>query len=272
MFPSAFQFLSKNSSHLAFCLLGIRDKRKCNAMQLLYTFCSAIDEIADSEQKEQFWREAELQRWEDFFQGKENMKCPLADKIKNLQREFEIPNEHFLDFILGCKMDINPRQRYETWEELSIYTYRVASAVGLMTIKILYPEEKNLESYAISLGHGMQITNIIRDISEDFFLRGRIYLPQEDLRECNYSEKDIAQKNENINFQKLMCIQAKRAREFYKKAEHSLPPHLKSKLKIPEKMRAFYESILEMIERENFPIYRKKFRLSLFRRLSLLLK
>src|SRR5437763_11161606 len=106
------------------------------------------------------------------------------------------------EIIHGVGMDLGS-VRYQSFEELRVYCYRVASAVGLVSIEIFGYRNPRCREYAIDLGLALQMTNIIRDVWKDF-QAGRIYLPQEDLSRFHYSEADLTKRQYNEHFIQLM--------------------------------------------------------------------
>src|SRR5256886_9032813 len=125
------------------------------------------------------------------------------------------------EIIAGVEMDLSTL-RYSTFEELRIYCYRVASAVGLVSIEIFGYQNQRCKQYAIELGLALQMTNIIRDVWKDM-QNNRIYLPQEDLARFHYSESELTQRRYNERFVQLMEFQARRARQFFANAAAALP-------------------------------------------------
>ena len=126
------------------------------------------------------------------------------------------------EIIAGVEMDLSIA-RYPNFEELRVYCYRVASAVGLVSIEIFGYRNPRCCQYAINLGLALQMTNIIRDVWKDF-QAGRIYLPQQDLARFHYSEAELANRQYNEQFIQLMRFEASRAREFFGRAAAELPP------------------------------------------------
>src|SRR5260370_8718243 len=126
------------------------------------------------------------------------------------------------EIIGGVEMDLSIK-RYQTFEELRVYCYRVASAVGLVSIEIFGYRNSACKEYAIQLGLALQTTNIIRDVGKD--LRAdRIYLPQEDLARFHYSERELQDRQYNDRFVQLMQFEAERARQFFAGPAKTLPP------------------------------------------------
>src|SRR2546430_3588416 len=125
------------------------------------------------------------------------------------------------EILAGVEMDLITL-RYSTFEELRIYFYRVASAVGLVSIEIFGYQNQRCKQYAIELGLALQMTNIIRDVWKDLQVQ-RIYLPQEDLARFNYSETQLQNREYDERFRGLMEFEAARAREFFFRAAAALP-------------------------------------------------
>src|SRR5690606_14068357 len=126
----------------------------------------------------------------------------LLNKLGKTISQFNIPIEPFFELIKGMEMDLQ-NKKYLTFDDLTLYCYRVASTVGLMCIEIFGYKHKSARDFAVDLGIALQLTNILRDIKNDYE-KGRIYLPQEDLIKFNYSEKDIRSQSYNENFINLM--------------------------------------------------------------------
>jgi phytoene synthase len=164
------------------------------------------------------------------------------------------------EIIAGVEMDLSVA-RYSTFEELRVYCYRVASAVGLVSIEIFGYRNPRCREYAIDLGLALQMTNIIRDVWKDF-RAGRIYLPQEDLVRFGYSEADLTKRQYNEHFIQLMQFEASRAREFFSRAAVELPPEDRRAMAPAEIMRSIYRALLRKIELDNFRVFEKEYRLS----------
>ncbi len=148
-------------------------------------------------------------------------------------------------------------KRYQTFEELYVYCYRVASTVGLMSSEILGYSEKIALEYAEALGIAMQLTNILRDIKEDAAMN-RIYLPQEDLKKFDVSEDQIFANGFDKNFENLMKFQIERARDFYRKGEQGIPFLEKdSRLTVLLASR-IYGKILDEIEKQNYDVFSRR--------------
>lgn len=248
-------------------------KYKQRAVFPIYAFCrhvdDEIDELGERNEQEAI---AAVERWrinlEQIYQVKrkkekgktENRKPNTENQNKvflawqDLLKSYKIRREIPLDLVKGVLMDTTTK-RYESFEELYLYCYRVASTVGLMSSEILgYSEEVALE-YAEALGIGMQLTNILRDVREDAG-RGRIYLPREDLRKFGVSEEQILANEFDANFRELMKFQIARARNFYAEGEKGIPLLEKDSRFCVLFASRIYGRILDEIERQDHDPFR----------------
>ena len=248
---------SRSSFYYAFVLLPPERRR---ALHAVYAFCRFIDDIADDESIREpamllaRWRE-ELDR---VYAGTPTR--ALSRALADSARRFKIPRELFEEIINGVEMDLS-RHRYQSWEELRPYCYRVASALGLICIEIFGYRNPSAKSYAENLGLALQLTNIIRDVREDA-IRGRIYLPLEDLAQFNVREEEIIGAVYSENFVSLMDFEAKRAQDLYAKARAALAPEDRATLLTAEAMRLIYAALLERIVRSNYRVFDRRHSLS----------
>lgn len=240
---------SSSNFYYAFMLLPAERRR---ALYAVYAFCRFVDDIADDESIRDGrvllarWRE-ELDR---VYRGAptRGISRALADSAKR----FNIPRERFEEVIAAMEMDLT-RKRYATFDELRVYCYGAASAVGLICIEIFGYNNPAAKIYAEKLGIACQLTNILRDVREDA-ARGRIYLPLEDLARFGVSEDDILRGVYNENFVRLMQFEAERAQDFYREAEAALPPEDRSSLLTAEAMRMIYGALLDRIMRSKYRV------------------
>jgi len=248
---------SRSSFYYAFILLPPERRR---ALYAVYAFCRFIDDIADDESIREpalllkRWRE-ELDR---VYAGAPTR--ALSRALADSARRFKIPRELFEEIINGVEMDLS-RKRYQTWEELRPYCYRVASALGLICIEIFGYRNPSAKQYAENLGLALQLTNILRDVREDAE-RGRIYLPLEDLARFNVSEEEILGGVYSPNFVRLMDFEARRARELYALAQSELALEDRATLLTAEAMRLIYAALLERIIKSNYRVLDRRHRLS----------
>ncbi|HZO82875.1 MAG TPA: presqualene diphosphate synthase HpnD [Candidatus Binataceae bacterium] len=255
---------ASSNFYYAFMLLPGERRR---ALYAVYAFCRFIDDIADDVAVGDpgallgRWR-AELGR---VYDGSPTH--PISRALAHNVRRYSIPRRYFEEIIDGVEMDL-ARTRYERFEELRLYCYRVASAVGLICIEIFGYRNPRTRDYAENLGVAFQLTNIIRDVSEDA-ARGRIYLPLEDLRRFGVSEDDILRGVDSYKFRRLMEFETARARGFYAESQRALAAEDRAAMLCAEAMRSIYSALLERIARKNYGVLGRRHRLSTPRKLYL---
>ena len=160
--------------------------------------------------------------------------------------------------------------RYDTFEDLYQYCYHVASAVGLVCISIFGFTDEAARKHAESCGIAFQLTNILRDIGEDVEM-GRVYLPQEDLKQYGYSEEDIRNRLQNEPFSRLMEFQVRRAHDYYRQTLPLLPMIDAASRPCLAAMIGIYRSHLVEIERRGFDVFTERVRLRTWRKLAIAL-
>jgi phytoene synthase len=256
---------SKSNLALAFISLGRERKRD---ITVFYAFCRVIDDIADSSELNVEQKRTRLSKWRQMVQGVASDEPLLARDIRQLMNKYSLASDMFEEIIAGVEMDLSIL-RYSTFEELRVYCYRVASAVGLVSIEIFGYRNPRCKQYAIDLGLALQMTNIIRDVGKDL-QDGRIYLPQEDLARFNYSETELRQRQYNERFLRLMEFEAARAREFFSRAAAALPPEDRRAMAPAEIMASIYRGLLRRVERDKFRVFEKDYRLSKFEKATLI--
>ena len=237
-----------------------------NAIIALYAFCREVDDVVDectdeniARQKLVWWR-SEIQH---LFSGKPSH--PVCKALKPHIDNFNLPQEYFLEVIDGMEMDLE-QPVYASFKELSLYCYRVASVVGLMSAEIFGFEDRDTLKYAQQLGMAFQLTNIIRDVREDA-LRGRIYLPQDELQQFGVSSQDILNGVTSENFVRLMDYQTKRAYQYYQAAFDALPDCDRHNQRSGIIMAEIYLNILKEIEADGFQVLKHKIKLTPLRKL-----
>src|SRR5438874_4184405 len=229
-------------------------------MTVFYAFCRVIDDIADSSELSVAEKQKHLTAWREMLHAAVEHEPPLARDVRDLMKKYSLPPEMLEEIIAGVKMDLSIF-RYATFQDLRVYCYRVASAVGLVSIEIFGYRNPRCKEYALELGLALQVTNIIRDVGKDL-QAGRIYLPQEDLACLNYSETELRNRQYNERFVRLMEFEAARAREFFSRAAAALPPEDRRTMVPAEIMGSIYRGLLRRIERDKFRVFEKEYRLS----------
>ncbi|AFZ50147.1 15-cis-phytoene synthase CrtB [Dactylococcopsis salina] len=249
-------------------LLMPKEKRK--AIWAIYVWCRRTDQLVDGPEAE-FTTLDTLDQWEktleSIFAGNpvESPDLALVDTLKR----FPLEIQPFRDLIAGQRMDLK-RDRYQTFDELYLYCYRVAGTVGLMSNAVLglepewgvSPWQKNQKNHipteeAVALGIANQLTNILRDVGEDAD-RGRIYLPLEDLERFNYREEDLFNGVINENWRQLMQFEIQRARGFYAQAERGIRDLSRESRWPVWTALMLYQGILDVIERNQYDVFNRR--------------
>lgn len=258
---------SKSSFYYAFNLLP---PAKRDAMNTVYAFCRETDDIIDEGSEPDELKFAKLRKWtvelEKSISG--NSDYPLLNKLGKTISGFNIPLEPFFELIKGMEMDLQ-KKRYNTFEDLMLYCYRVASTVGLICIEIFgYKDKQHAKDFAVNLGIALQLTNILRDIKKDSE-RGRIYLPQNDLEIFRYSEKDILNSKYNEEFRELMGYEVERAKMYFEKATMSLNLDDKAAMFAARAMQHIYYRMLQRIVEADYDVYSKSIKVSKFEKVGI---
>ncbi len=197
---------------------------KRRAIWAIYAWCRNTDELVDGTDMGTVTM-ADLECWETrtlrTLQGKPPDNSPEDLALADVAQQFPLTTEPFVDLIAGMRMDLT-QNRYATFAELETYCYRVAGTVGLMSAQIMgYETGQDGTEEAIALGVALQLTNILRDVGEDY-RRGRIYLPLEDLQKFGYSEDDLGKYINDQRWKALMEFEIQRAYTYYEKAERGI--------------------------------------------------
>ncbi|MEM7769161.1 MAG: 15-cis-phytoene synthase CrtB [Cyanobacteria bacterium P01_E01_bin.6] len=249
-------------------LLMPEEKRR--AIWAIYVWCRRTDELVDGPDAAST-TPATLDQWEknleSIFAGHPvaNPDVALVDALSR----FPIEIQPFKDMIAGQRMDLY-RSRYETFEDLNLYCYRVAGTVGLMSNAVMGVDTSGRdvpwyrksdvvkpEQEAIALGIANQLTNILRDVGEDA-QRGRIYLPLEDLARFNYTEEDLMNGVIDERWSDLMRFQIDRAQSFYIQAEQGVRKLSKDARWPVWTALMLYRKILNEIERNQYDVFSKR--------------
>ena len=257
-------------SNLAFAL-QILPKDRREGMVTFYAFCRVVDDLADDPDRPIDQREASLHAWKYGLENGFDDPDPLQQEVVDLMERYAIPVHLLTAIIEGCLMDLRP-QRFGTWEELSQYTYKVACAVGLASLKVFGAEDPASERYAVALGHALQLTNILRDVGEDLSNGVRIYLPLADMARFQYTERDLIGRVYDGRFMALMAYEAERAENFYREAVELMPKSDARALVPAEIMRSIYQSLLVKMKKDKFKVFDQRYSLSKARKMAIFSK
>ena len=185
-------------------------------------------------------------------------------------RRRAIPEHYFEDLLAGVEMDTG-RVRLQNWEQLDRYCYLVAGVVGLIMVHVMTEPAPELLKPARDLGTAMQLTNILRDIAEDWE-RDRLYLPADELEKFGLTSEDIAQKRMSESFRAMMRFQIGRARAYYSYGDAGIPGLPNDGARFCARlMSTIYAAILDEIERADYDVFRGRARVSFSRKLWLAL-
>eukprot|EP00981_Chlorochromonas_danica_P002231 scaffold437_cov168-Ochromonas_danica.AAC.48 len=249
----------------------------------VYAWCRRTDDLVDSPRallsRESL--QADLEDWsrrlEGIWRGQpvDLFDLAMADTVRAYPT---LSIEPFQDMIKGMVMDVPGlgQDRYANFADLYLYCYRVAGTVGLMTLPILQQRRSGVvEDYreaiepAVALGIALQLTNILRDVGEDLE-RGRIYLPQDELKGFGLSEEDIASCQVTPRYVEYMKFSIARARDYYAlagKGVHLLMPSARFAVQASLDL---YGRILDVIERNGYDNFNKRAFTTKFEKLSIL--
>ena len=229
---------------------------KRRAIYAAYAFCRLCDDIADGDlpldDKRRLLEETRCR----LMSASSADPHPVFMALRDTLDLYDIPVRYFDAVIEGVEMDLT-KTRYGTFEELRGYCYRVASAVGLVCIEIFGYTDARAKEYAVELGLAMQLTNILRDVREDS-LRGRIYVPLDEMEKFGYTEQDLEQGVVNEPFRQLMSYQAVRAREHFERGRRIVPLLSADSRACLALLHGVYSSILDRIETSGFDVYSRR--------------
>ena len=251
MTPQEYCKQKTKESHSSFLTAFIfLKKEKREALTALYAFCREVDDIADecldheiASRKLNWWRE-EIER---LF--KSEPQHPVSKALHPFISHFNLSKNYFIEIIDGMEMDVK-FNRYESFEQLQLYCYRVASCVGILSANIFGFKNKNTLDFAKNLGIALQLTNIIRDLGEDA-RRGRIYIPLDELKKLDVSEEEIISLKNSKKIKDLVKNQVNRAKQFYDLAIKTLPTEDKKSQKIGLVMGNIYYVLLNEILKDD---------------------
>lgn len=269
--PGSEEITKASQSNLALSFVSL-PKEKRQAMSVFYAFCRVIDDVADSTELPIEEKRRQLGLWREEIRRAylDTPLTPLGKELAQIIRTYLIPPTPMEEVLNGVEMD-QEKNRYATFAELELYCYRVASAVGLVSIEIFGCRHPRSRDYAIALGMAFQLTNILRDIKKDASF-GRIYLPQDELAAFGVTEAEIMAGQWSEKMRQLCRFQHHRARYYYAKAYRLMVPSDRPSLLAAETMRVVYEELLNKIEKKHFDVITHPVQLGKTAKLSLVLR
>ncbi|MEO6870904.1 MAG: squalene/phytoene synthase family protein [Chthoniobacterales bacterium] len=254
--PSAGEITRASKSNLALAFVSLGKERRRD-ITTFYAFCRLIDDIADDPAIPVEEKTHQLETWRAGLSGPAPHESAIAPEVRKLIERYPITPAMLEEIIDGVEMDLTV-SRYETFEELRQYCYRVASAVGLVSIEIFGYKNSACREYAIELGLALQVTNIVRDVAKDLE-NGRIYLPRQDMAKFDYAEKDLAVRTYDERFIRLMQFEAERAETYFSHAAALLPREDRRAMIGAEIMASIYHALLRQMTRDQFRIFTRSY-------------
>jgi phytoene synthase len=256
---------SDSSFGAAFWMFS-RPRRR--ALHAIYAFCRLADDIADDPGVRGDRRRL-LDRWRaelsDAYRSKASHPVGLA--LGDAVQRFRLPEAVFQELLLGVESDLTG-ETIETFQDLRRYCYRVASTVGLLVVRVLGERDGPALAYAESMGIGVQLTNVLRDVGEDA-ASGRVYLPREDLERLGVRPEALRGPVVSEELRLVLALQAERARIYYERAALALAGRERRQLRPAEAMGRIYRELLEELQGRGFPCFQAPLRLSRPRRLAI---
>lgn len=256
-----------SGSSFYYAFLFLPQQRRA-AITAFYAFCREVDDVVDDmvdagvAATKLAWWQAEVNK---AFGGQPSH--PVLKALMPHAQVYDIRASHLLAVIQGCQMDLE-QTRYLDYPNLERYCHLVAGVVGEVAAGIFGRTQAQTIEYAHTLGQALQLTNIIRDVGEDA-MRGRIYLPVNELQQFDVKAHEILKRTYSDRFIALMQFQAQRAHGLYDKALGLLPDADKRSQKPGLMMASIYRALLREIEADNFQVLHQRVRLTPVRKLWL---
>jgi phytoene synthase len=234
---------------------GLLPEEKRSAVRALYAFCRTVDDIVDESTDAE--RESRLDYWRRMietgsFSDNDLVAAAWADTLTR----YHIPRHYALQLIDGVNRDLF-QVRYQTFDELAMYCYGVASTVGLMSMFIVGFKNNDAVPYAIKLGVALQMTNILRDVGEDY-CNGRLYLPREELAHYSIREEDIAAGRITDHWRQFMQFQIERTRHLYAESWAGVKMLEREGQLAIGAASVFYQGILDDIEKHDYDVFTRR--------------
>jgi 15-cis-phytoene synthase len=262
------QKLTKDYAKTFYLSLAFLNNQKRQDIYAVYGFCRFSDNLVDDEPDK---KEAEknLNLWRTELQAGIDQGDSEDIVLKSfifVLKKYNIDSKLAFDLLEGMEMDLK-QSRFDTYDELLNYCYLVASVPGLLVLNILgYTDKEKAVKYGAELGKAMQLTNILRDLKEDFE-RDRIYLPKQDLQKYGVSDKDFGLPIPTENLRLLIADYATKANQFYQESNKGIEYLTKDSRFVVKTANKLYSAILLKIQQKNYDVFSKRISLSFWEKL-----
>jgi phytoene synthase len=248
--------ITRLNSRTFYTACNFLSHEKRHAVHALYAFCRSTDDLVDKARQTTNIDEL-LTNWRSRLANHHpSAHDPVPLAWADAQTRYAIPRGYADQLIDGITRDLR-QNRYESFGELAEYCYGVASTVGLMSMHIIGFRDEQALPYAVKLGIALQLTNILRDVGEDW-QAGRLYLPLQELAEFGLSETDIARGRIDDNWRSFMRFQISRARQLYDEAQPGIKLLDADGRFAIAAAAGLYRAILERIEMNDFDVFRQR--------------
>lgn len=255
--------ITQEHSRTFFMASSLLPAEQRDSARALYAFCRVSDDIVDEGEGNRLFK---LLRWRNESLGNHpNKENPVALAWSDTRSKYRIPRQYAEQLLDGVAWDLT-QDRFETFDDLAHYCYGVASTVGLMTMHIVGYSSEEAIPYAIKLGVALQLTNILRDVGEDWE-KGRLYLPQDELAQFGLTEHDIDSGLISNRWREFMQFQIDRARQLYEEAMPGIGMLGENGRFAIAAAAELYQGILGDIEAHDYNVFTRRSHLSNWQKL-----
>ncbi|HEX8373153.1 MAG TPA: squalene/phytoene synthase family protein [Chthoniobacterales bacterium] len=254
------QITKASGSNFALAFLSLPPEKRRDITNF-YAFCRVVDDLADEPGLPTGERQAQLDLWRRAIIEPTEGEHLLAADFRETLARYPIDRTLIGEIISGMEMDLQGT-RYETLADLQLYCFRVAGAVGLVSIEIFGYQNPSARDHARALGEALQFTNILRDVADDYRNGERIYLPLATMRAYGYSEDDLRAERHNDAFLQMMQSLADLAKTNYAASHAAIAAEDRASLRPGLIMGDIYRRVLDKMERDKFRVFSEQYRLS----------
>lgn len=253
--------ITRHYSRTFFMAASLLSAEKQRAVHALYAMCRIADDIVDHAESIDNDPRVTLEDWyQRLSHQKASIHHPVILAWKDTKARFNIPQSYVRQLIDGVALDVQ-QQRFQSFDDLAKYSYRVASTVGLMAMHITGYASEDAIPYAVKLGIALQMTNILRDVGEDW-RSGRVYLPQDELCAYGLSEDDMRSGQITDKWRDFMRFQIDRNRQLYAESLPGIRYLNKDGRFAIAAAAELYQAILSDIEAHDYDVFTRRARVS----------